>query len=453
MRTRDLDSLGFVLAVGLAWASAALSAQAGDASPAPPPAPGAASASPVPPASPAPPPPAPPPEARAGLPIRFGASLTIRNDTIDVADQTDLQVDDQTSALRSRFRLWAEYRDPASVVNGALRFGSAQNPNPTASFIRMGNAFRTESFGLDQFYLSIRPLKRRDILSVTAGKMPLPFWRGERGPFRTQLVWDNDISPTGVAGRLAFTLHKDGKGRAITLEDAGGYFIMEDVPEVRFTGLVGKTYLLADQIHLQAPHVGLAAALYSFEQLNAGLRSPGFTPGEGAFLQPGTAAFLMRTGLQVTNSAVNYGPGAIGFLEDRFRIFSATGQVDGGIHVKWLGATQLYALADYVRNTSVSRNRQGYGLTGGFFGGAWKGTRLHPYEAHFTWANMDRDGTLGTYANGDLGAGTDYKGWEVSGNYRATRNLLAAVSYFHFNAAPNKDSFVKRLFLDVTWDF
>ena len=94
-------------------------------------------------ATPTPTPP-PPPLVAAGLPIKFGASLTIRNDTIDVADQTDLLLDDQTSALRARFRLWLDYRDPSAVVNAGLRFGSAQNPNPTASFIRLGNAFRWE---------------------------------------------------------------------------------------------------------------------------------------------------------------------------------------------------------------------------------------------------------------------------------------------------------------------
>jgi hypothetical protein len=197
----------------------------------------------------------------------------------------------------------------------------------------------------------------------------------------------------------------------------------------------------------------VGVGLFSFEDLNAGLLSPGFTPGEGAFLVPGTPAFLMRPGLQVTNSNINYGPGAVGFLEDRYRIFNATGQVDFGLGLRGLGKPQVYALGDFVRNSSVSSDRTGYAVTGGVFGGAWTGTRLHPYELHFTWANVDRDATLATYANGDLGAGTDYRGWEVGASYRASRNLLLAVSYFDFDAAPRKDSFVKRLFLDVTWDF
>lgn len=388
-----------------------------------------------------------------GLPIKFGASLTIRNDSIKLADQADLLLDDRTNALRARFRLWLDYRDPQAVVNGTLRFGSAQNPNPAASFIRLGNAFRTESFGLDQFYMSVRPFKNREAAALTAGKMPLPFWRGEKGPFRSQLMWDNDISPVGVAGRIGVTLRKGDPARSIRIENSGGYFIMEDVPEVRFTGLAGKTFLIANQIRVSAPHVGVAAGYFGFEKLNAGLRSPAFVPGEGAFLLPGTNAFLLRSGLQVTNNAVSYGPGARGFVEENFRILNGTVQFDVGVHLKWLGKAQLFILGDYVRNTSVSREGRGLAVTAGLYGGAWTGARVHPYGLHFTWADVDRDGTLGTFANGDLGGGTDFKGFEVSLNYRFTRNLLAAVSYFDYDGSPRKDSFVRRLFVDLTWDF
>ena len=403
-------------------------------------------------ATPTPTPP-PPPLVAAGLPIKFGASLTIRNDTIDVADQTDLLLDDQTSALRARFRLWLDYRDPSAVVNAGLRFGSAQNPNPTASFIRLGNAFRTESFGLDQFYLSVRPFKNREAVSLSAGKMPLPFWRGEKGPFRTQLLWDHDISPTGVAGKVAITLRQSEKAGSIRIENAGGYFVMEDVPAARFTGLSGKTFLIADQLHVQAPHLGVAVGYFGFENLNAGLRSPAFEPGAGAFLLPGTFAFLARPGLQVTNSIVNYGPGARGYVEEHFRVVNALAQVDFPIHLKGLGRTQFFLLGDYSRNTSVSREATGYGLTGGLYGGGWGGPKLHPYELHFTWADVDRDATLSVFANGDLGSGTDFKGWEAAANYRFTKNLLLAIFYFHYDGAPLKDSFVRRLFVDLTWDF
>src|SRR6266542_2264453 len=110
--------------------------------------------------------------------------------------------------------------------------------------------------------------------------MPLPFWRGDRGTYRTQLIWDHDISPLGGALRLA--LKRGGEsGRRVRVENNLAAFILAAFTEARFSGIVGKTTLLADQLQLQVPHLGLAVALYDYQNLNAGLRSPNFTPGEG----------------------------------------------------------------------------------------------------------------------------------------------------------------------------
>src|SRR6266851_972805 len=109
MRQSAATVFGLVLACAVAASVAGGPADGKD--PAPP--------APQPAATPTPPPP-PSPEVSAGLPIKFGANVTIRDDTIKVADQTDLQVDDQTSALRARFRFWLDYRDPSSLVNAGL---------------------------------------------------------------------------------------------------------------------------------------------------------------------------------------------------------------------------------------------------------------------------------------------------------------------------------------------
>jgi hypothetical protein len=60
---------------------------------------------------------------------------------------------------------------------------------------------------------------------------------------------------------------------------------------------------------------------------------------------------------------------------------------------------------------------------------------------------------MAAFANSDLGGGTNYRGWEASVNYRYTRNLLFAATYFDYDGHPHKDSFVRRLYLDVVWDF
>lgn len=420
---------------------------------------GATAEEPQPPPSPDPSPtprpsPTPAPAVGSSLPIKLGASVTLRSDTVKVEDQTDLLLtDDRESAMRGRFRLWAEYRDPASPVNGGLRVSAGETPNPAGSFPRLGNGLRPEAIGFDQFWVSLRPFENREAVAATVGKMPLPFWRGDRGTYRSQLVWDHDVSPLGAALRLGLRRSGEG-GREFRLENNLGGFILEDFTEARFSGIVGKTTLIADQLHLSLPHLGLAVAFYDYQNLNAGLRSPNFTPGEGAFLLPGTSAFFLRPGFQATNNSVNYGPGAEGFVRDEFRVWNVIGEVDTALpFFRFLGQPQVFALADYVHNSAVPADRDGYYLTAGLYGGGRPGSRLHPWGIHFTWASVDADATLGAFANSDLGGGTDYKGWEVGANYRYNRNLLFSATYFHYDGHPRKDSFVRRLFLDVVWDF
>ena len=410
-------------------------------------------ASPSPNPSPSPPP-SPAPVVGSGLPIKIGASVTLRSDTVKVEDETDLLLtDDRESAMRGRFRIWAEYRDPASPVNGGLRISAGETPNPAGSFPRLGNGLRPEQIGFDQFWISLRPFAKREAIGVTVGKMPLPFWRGDLGAYRTQLIWDHDISPLGASLHLGLDRSHDGGG-GFRIENNLGAFILEDFTEARFSGIVGKTSVVADHLHLTVPHLGLALALYDYQNLNAGLRSPNFTPGEGAFLLPGTSAFFLRPGFQATNNSINYGPGAEGFVEDEFRVWNVLGEVGTALpFFRSLGAPHVFALVDYVHNSRVRADRDGYYLSAGLYGGGRPGSRLHPWGVHFAWADVDADATLAAFANSDLGAGTDYKGWEVGASYRYTRNLLLSATYFRFDAHPHKDSFVRRLFLDVTWDF
>ena len=402
--------------------------------------------------------PRPSPAAASGvlssIPIRFGASITVRSDSLDVEDQTDLSLgDDRESAMRARIRLWAEHREPGAAVNGGLRLSAGETPSPAGSFPRLGNALRPEAFGLDQFYVSVRPFDDREAFAGTVGKVPLPFWRGDRGTYRSQMIWDHDISPVGaVLGNVLYKRRDEGKEYRV--ENTLAFFVLEDLPEARFGGIVGKTSLVADQLRVRAPHVGVALAYYGYHNLNAGLRSPNFTPGEGATLSPGTSAFFMRPGLQLTNNRINYGPGADGFVSDEFHVWNAIGEVDFALPFlrRW-GRPQVFLLADYAHNAGVSADGNGYYLTAGLYGGAWAGTRVHPWGVHFAWADVDADATVAAFANSDLGGGTNYRGWEVGASYRYTRSLLFAATYFDYDGHPHKDSFVKRLYLDVAWDF
>src|SRR5438876_3412317 len=184
---------------------------------------------------PSPPPPSPPPASPApaaaptsvwaNLPIRVYANVNLRQDYQRPQDKADLLLDpNQNDGLLTRLRFGMEFKDAKATVSGGLRVSAGETPNPASPFMRLGDAFRPVTFGLDQFYVDVRPLKDKARLWFTLGKMPMPFWRGDRGTARAEMTWDDDISPVGGVGNL--NLYHSGDG-TVSLDTTGGYFIVE----------------------------------------------------------------------------------------------------------------------------------------------------------------------------------------------------------------------------------
>lgn len=414
-------------------------------------------------ATPPPLPPPPPPKEATRPPLNFGASVTFRYDSTQVEDQTDLlQDENEINGFRTRIRLWLDY-NLDGAAGGGLRLTTGGSPNPTSPFIRLGDIFTSDSFNLDQYFIITRPLKffgepyeflkPIENLSLTFGKIPLPFWRGDRGTWRSEIIWDDDVNPEGVALKLPIPTGL----RFLKLEGSLGYFIVSEVTDLRFTGLTGDTDLLAGQVKLQVDPVTLAFGVYDYHNLNAGLRAPSFVPGEGAFVSPGTSALLMRPGLQTTNNRVNFGPGADGFVEEHFTILNLTGQAYLPIPPRWVEPAGLAFLepwvsGDWVKNTRVDRDGTGYGITGGLRG-AGRRFLNGLFNVWFTYRDVDADATLATFADSDLGAGTAYRGYEVGANYRILPDLMLVFSYFNFEGFPRKDNDVNRWFIDLVWTY
>ena len=404
-----------------------------------------------------------PPKEPARWPLRFGASVTFRYDSTEVEDQTDLfQDENEINGFRTRIRLLVDYNLDGAAGAG-LRLSTGEDPNPASPFIRLGDVFVSKSFNLDQAFILTRPLKffgePYDVLkpvenlSLTFGKMPLPFWRGDRGTWRSEIIWDDDINPEGALLKFPIPTGLP----FLKLENTFGYFIVSEVTDVRFAGLTNDTYLLANQFKLQVDPVTLAMAVYDYNNLNAGLRAPSFVPGQGAFLSPGTSALLMRPGLQATNNRINFGPGAEGFVEEDFTILNLTGQAYLPIPPRWVDPVgfallEPFVAGDWVKNTSVDRDDEGYGLTVGLRG-AGKRFLDGLFNVWFTYRDVDADATIAAFADSDLGAGTAYRGYELGVNYRILPDLMIVFSYLNFEGFPRKDNGVERWFVDLVWTY
>lgn len=429
------------LAAGILFGAGTARAEDPQPSPTPPPAP-----------SPTPPPVAAPATTSvlASLPVRLFANVNLRQDYQRPEDKADLLLDpNQIDGLVTRLRFGLEFKDPKATVSGGIRVSAGETPNPASPFMRLGDAFRPVTFGLDQFYVDVRPLKDKTRLTFTLGKMPMPFWRGDRGTARAEMTWDDDISPVGGVGNL--NLYHNGDG-TVSLDTTGGYFIVEWFREDRFAGLVADTWFAGDQVKLKVHRVTVAASYYDWEHLNSGARAPSFIPGSSAVLYAGTNAFLLRPGPQHTNSEVELGGSAFAFVNDHFRIVDVLAQGSLPVSLPWLHKSEVFVLGQYAHNFSVDVEKSGVGATLGLTGGDLK-RKLHPYTLWGTWRYVEADAAVGAFADSDLGGGTDVRGFELSADYRIVRNLQPYISYFHMMVNPLRSTRFNRLFFGVNWDF
>ncbi len=394
----------------------------------------------------------PPPEdgPPAKWPLTPTASVGLRYDSLFPADPYEqLRGEPHSDGFRMRVRAGLRHSDVDAAVIGGIRLVLGQPRNPAAGYVNIGDAFRTAPVGLDQFWAAFRPFDDRTFMQLTLGKMPLPIWRGDRGRWRSELVWDDDVSPVGVALDIKLLAQA-----GVSVENTIGYFVLHDIEDLRFAGLTGPASLIVDQLRVRWTYLTGAFAFYDYENLNTGLSSPGAATSGGSSTQAAANAFLMRDGLQTTNRRVSYGSAASGFVSDAFRIVNPAIQGHVPLPLDDIGkGSELTLMADYSHNLSVEDAQNGIGATAAIRTGDHADGWLSPVQLWFTYRYVEADATLATIADSNLGQGTDFRGFEIGASYDATETVVLSAGYFDYLTAPQMDAQVRRFFVDVRWDY
>ncbi|HRZ87385.1 MAG TPA: putative porin, partial [bacterium] len=106
---------------------------------------------------------------------------------------------------RLRFRARVGF---TSDINKETTFGfrlaSGSATDATSTNQTMGTMFTSKYIGIDQAYLEYRPGWLVKNLKVIGGKMPNPLWT-------TDMIWDPDVTPEGLALKYEHPLTKDFK--------------------------------------------------------------------------------------------------------------------------------------------------------------------------------------------------------------------------------------------------
>jgi hypothetical protein len=155
-------------------------------------------------------------QAQANLPEDFNFSGDFR---LRYENTNNVQTSTSLPDLNINVRQREVVRFRAGItkkINGLLDFGArlatGSSNDPNTADVTLGNFVNDLEFSLDRVYLQ---LTYRNVF-LTGGKFANPF-------LKTDLVWDGDVNPQGVAG--SYTLSGSGQ---ITPKLIGVYSIIDE---------------------------------------------------------------------------------------------------------------------------------------------------------------------------------------------------------------------------------
>ncbi len=204
--------------------------------------------------------------------------------------------DDHRMRMRARVRVGGEYSASEYVTLG-FRLSTGSGDYPSSGWSTLSDVFRRDLISLDRAYINLMP---RENLQLRFGFNSNPLWRP------TELVWDGDVSPGGLAQVL----------RLEKVELVAGQFMLREVRDLRgprqensFLFAHGLTYTEGGPLNLKvgafnyvyANPNAIATALDRGE-LNSDFQTNRFQPGDpGAFFSDynilGGSVSLAREGL------------------------------------------------------------------------------------------------------------------------------------------------------------
>jgi polyhydroxyalkanoate synthesis regulator phasin len=298
---------------------------------------------------------------------------------------------------RIRFRLGGEAKVTDKVKVG-FRFATGSLADPRSTNQTMDDTFEKRSFNLDMAYAQ---WDFADWLTFVGGKMPLKkmVWAP------SDLVWDTDITPEGVAANLTHTFHP----QFDVFFNSGVYFMDFD----RNTTNFGR-------------------------HPNMWVLQPGaiWTPMDGVTVKGGLAYYYTAkvkdhtlANSSGTNSTVNN--------ELAFKHNSVNPAVEIGIKKPfdafnlpdYANVPYLAGFGEYIHNTDPSDDDDGF-LVGAKIGHK-KVKKKGQWQAKYNYRRLERDAFLDTFPDSDAYGGlTHIRGHEVALKYAFKKNWILGLDYY-----------------------
>jgi hypothetical protein len=334
-------------------------------------------------------------------PISISGDLRYRHEMIDAENR------DQRNRERIRARL-----SISATVNSDMTVGmriASGTDDPISTNQNLDDGFSSKDIRLDRAFFTWAPSSLSG-LAVTGGKVANPFF----SPGKTELIWDSDLSPEGVAISVTRSM-----GAVAVDLSASGFWVDE-----RSSGNDG--ILLGSQAvaHVDASAADVAVGAGYFDYQNT-RNMPTFHDAADSF------------GNSV-NAAGNY---RHDYNELELLCSVAPKGVPGNISV----------FADYVTNIAHDVKDNTAWLVG-FSAGKMQETGS--CRMRYSYRSIERDAVIAAFTDSDfLGGGTDGNGHEINVDWQAAEKAVFGATYYNNMAGLDNGTEYHRVMFDLIVKF
>lgn len=347
------------------------------------------------------------PEAASWLErIKLHGDLRYRYERIEAEGKDDRN----RHRIRARVGLDAKVTDTLDV-GFQIATGS---DDPVSTNQTLDGGFSSKDVWIDLAYFRWHP-ESIPGLHVIGGKMKNPFYR----PGKTELVWDGDLRPEGVAAKYSKTL-----ANWDFFTNLGGFWVEE-------RGAGGDTGLFGAQ----------AGVKYAFPFLD----DKGYILIGGSYYDYGNAKGKSPF-YDPTDPFGNSVDASGNYLFD-YNLVESFAEFGFKVH-----DIPISLFGNCVINTaSAVREDTGWlvGLTVG------KCKAPNSWAFRYNYRDLEADAVVGAFTDSDfIGGGTNGRGHEFGFDYQIAKNWRVGVSYFYNEREPSAgEKDYQRLQLDLVFKF
>lgn len=301
-----------------------------------------------------------------------------------------------------------------AAVNGLLTFGArlatGSSGDPNTADATLGAFVDDFEFSLDKIYLALN----HGGLFVTGGKFGNPF-------VRTDLVWDGDVNPQGVAGSYTFL-----RGGSVTPRLAGIYSIIDEQSLAKDSYMAGVQFVLPVQL---APewHFSVAAAYYDYSIHSLINADAGDT--RSNYLNPDATAYMSDFDLFDAIATVRY---------------SGLG-----------GRYPVRLVGDFVKNLGAASDEDAGFMVDLFVGRA---SQKHDRRFRYGYSQAETDAVLAAFSNDNTTIASNYRQHTVTIDYVPIEQTTLNLTWYLFRRKSVIDpsvenDFISRLRLNAVVSF